>query len=445
MKNIQNIQDKYIEAFNKYKAILPGTNVQWLTEIREEAIDQFKLYGFPDTSVEEWNVYPYKNLTNNFFPYENKNNNNDFLNIEKKDPSCLIRLIFHNGRMIKIENEKIPKGVKVNSLKFFIEKSPEIIQGRIKPSTKYFEERLSNILDARAQSVVALNAAFHEDGAVIIIEKDVEVPGYIEILHFDTYKKSYMNHMRSLICLEEGAKCNVIEKTLHLKSNNNLLFSSEVVDINLSKNSSLSMMRLIDGNTDNTNINSIHAEIYENAIFNNSSFIFSKGEAREEIRTNMYGRNSVANINGLVLGIDSSKNELLTKVRHIGKSTESSQNIRTILSDKSRGSFQGKIRVESDANKTIANMSGKSLLLSELARVNSKPELEILADDVKCTHGVSVGNLDAEQLFYLCSRGIPLDKAKRLLIRAFSGVIVDNLPLFFKEKAEELVMKYHEL
>ena len=90
-------------------------------------------------------------------------------------------------------------------------------------------------------------------------------------------------------------------------------------------------------------------------------------------------------------------------------------------------------------------MSGKSLLLNELARVNLKPELEILADDVKCSHGVTVGNINKEQLFYLCSRGIPLKEAKNLLIGAFSNAIIENLPLIFKEKAKELVQKYNGL
>ena len=445
MENIQKIREKYIELFNNNKSIFPGKNIQWLNEIRKEAMDQFELHGFPDTSVEEWNVYSYKNLTNNFFPYDNKNNNKNILsNIKKKDSNCFIRLIFSNGSMIKLEHEKLPKGVIVNSLKYFIEKYPEIIRGRIKPSNNYCEERLSNILDVRSQSVVALNAAFHLDGVVIIIEKGIEVPGYIEILNLDAHKESYMSHVRSLIFLEEGAKCNVIEKTLHLNSSNNLLFSSEVVDINLSKNSSLSMARFIDGNLDNTNINSIHVEMDESSVFDSSSFIFSQGDAREEIRININGKDAISNINGLVLGSGSSKNELLTKVRHIGKSTKSNQIIRTILSDKARGSFQGKIRVESKADKTIANMSGKSLLLSELARVNSKPELEILADDVNCSHGVTVGNLDLEQLFYLCSRGVSLDEAKKLLIRAFSEIIIGNLPSIFKREAEELVQTYYE-
>ena len=445
MGSIKKIQEKYIEFFNNNKSIFPGKNIRSLNKIRKEAIDQFQLHGFPDTSVEEWNVYPYKNLTNNFFPYNNNKNNNDVLsNVKKRDPNCFIRFILNNGRMVKLEHEKLPKGVVVNSLKYFIEKNPEIIRGIIKPSNNYSEERLSNILDVRSQSVVALNAAFHLDGAVVIIEKDIEVPGYIEILNLDTHKETYMSHVRSLIFLEDGAKCNVIEKTLNLNSSNNLLFSSEVVDINLSKNSSLSMIRFIDGNLDNTNINSIHVEMHENSFFDSSSFIFSNGDAREEIRINLNGKESISNINGLILGSGSSKNELLTKIRHIGKNTKSNQNIRTILSDKSRGSFQGKIRVESEADKTIANMSGKSLLLSEFARVNSKPELEILADDVNCSHGVTVGNLDLEQLFYLCSRGIPLDEAKKLLIRAFSEIIIENLPSIFKREAEGLVQTYYE-
>ena len=106
MGSIKKIQEKYIEFFNNNKSIFPGKNIRWLNKIRKEAIDQFQLHGFPDTSVEEWNVYPYKNLTNNFFPYNNNKNNNDVLsNVKKRDPNCFIRFILNNGRMVKLEHE----------------------------------------------------------------------------------------------------------------------------------------------------------------------------------------------------------------------------------------------------------------------------------------------------------------------------------------------------
>ena len=158
----------------------------------------------------------------------------------------------------------------------------------------------------------------------------------------------------------------------------------------------------------------------------------------------MQGQGSNANIDGLILGSKKSKNEILTKVSHLNKNSKSNQNIRIVLDDESRGAFQGKIRVDKGANKTMANMSGKSLLLDKLARVYTKPELEILADDVICSHGLTVGNIDKEQIFYLCSRGISKKEAEKILIEAFSKIIIENLSNLFKEKAEKRIIEYYE-
>lgn len=440
--NSQVLKEKYVELYEEHKNTLPGKNIPWLENLREEAIDQFKQSGLPDTSVEEWNVYPYKNLTNNYFSITGKENI-DLSELEIKDEDCIARLILHNGSVVKIEADKLPERVLINSLSYFIENHPEIIEGNINPVNKHFETRLSNIIDPKSQGIVSLNTAFHKDGAVIYIEKNIEVSGYIEIINLSNNKTNLMNHIRSLIILEAGAKCKVIEKNIGLYSEDNLLFSSSVTDINLSKDSSLSFMRLIAGNLNNTNVNCTHADIEENAIFNSTSFVCSKGDARDEIRVNLNGTNSLVNLNGLLLGLEKSKNELLTKVRHIAKSTNSNQNVRAILNDKARGSFQGKIRVEKKADDTVANMSGKSLLLNQSARVNSKPELEILADDVSCSHGVTVGSLDPEQLFYLSSRGISNNEAKKMLIAAFSEIVFENLDVSFKKNAQKFMVDYY--
>ena len=180
----------------------------------------------------------------------------------------------------------------------------------------------------------------------------------------------------------------------------------------------------------------------KDAKFINASFINSKGQVRAETRVNLKGENSSSKIDSLMIGSSESLHETLTKVRHIEKNTKRDQIIRTILDDKSKGSFQGKIRVDIGADGTQANMSGKSLLLSDNCRVNSKPELEILADDVSCSHGVTVGNLSEEQLFYLCSRGIPENEARRLLINSFGKIIINSLSPSLSIRAEKLMLEY---
>jgi Fe-S cluster assembly protein SufD len=184
----------------------------------------------------------------------------------------------------------------------------------------------------------------------------------------------------------------------------------------------------------------VHAQLDKNSKFISNSLINSEGQARNEVRVNLLGQGSSSNINVLMMGAKKSMHETLTKVKHATKNTKSEQIIRTILDERSRGSFQGKIRVDEGADGTLAEMSGKSLLLSNDARINSKPELEILADDVKCSHGVTVGTLSKEQLFYLQSRGIPENEARKLLINSFSNTIINNISNILIKRAKNFIL-----
>lgn len=443
MKNILALKNKYYESYIDSKSLLPGLDISWMKKLRDEAINQFQKDGLPDKNVEEWNVYPYRGLTETFYnPFENCNYDLDLDSIERKNDNCVIRVIFYNGKIINIEHDNLPEGIKVNTLNYFLKNNPEFLNGKIKLANEFAEDRLSNITDSRPQSIVALNAAFHKEGAVIHVNKNTKVPGYIELLQLVTPSNNSMSNIRSVIYLEEGAECEILENTRQDK-NNNSLFSSNVSDIHIEKGGILSFHRFIEGNTNNLHINNIHVNIEEDAKFKSASIINSIGQVRSEARVNLKGENSSSKIDSLMIGSSESVHETLTKVRHINKNTQSDQIIRTILDDKSKGSFQGKIRVDIGADGTQANMSGKSLLLSDKCRVNSKPELEILADDVKCSHGVTVGNLSKEQLFYLCSRGIPENEARKLLINSFGKVIIDNLSSYFLSRAEKLMLEYN--
>jgi len=441
MKNISNLKNKYYESYCDSKSLLPGLKINWMEQLRDQAIHQFNQDGLPDKNVEEWNIYSFKGLTETFYnPFEKLNYDLDVDLIEKKKDNCLIRVIFYNGKIIKIEHDILPQGIKVNTLNFFLKNDPEFLKEKIKPANEFLEDRLSRITDSRPQSIVALNAAFHKEGAVICIDKNIKVPGYIELLQLGTSNSSSMKHIRSVLYIDEGAECEVLEN-IKQDENNNLLFTSNVSDIHISKGAVLSFHRFIEGNSNNLHINNVHVNLDKDAKFINSSFINSKGQVRAETRVNLKGENSSSKIDSLMIGTSESLHETLTKVRHIEKNTKSNQIIRTILDDKSKGSFQGKIRVDIGADGTQANMSGKSLLLSDNCRVNSKPELEILADDVSCSHGVTVGNLSEEQLFYLCSRGIPENEARRLLINAFGKIVINSLSPSLSTRAEKLMLE----
>ena len=439
---MKNLQNKYYESYKDNKLLFPGLDISWLEKLREEAITQFKKDGFPDKSVEEWNNHSYKNLKEKYFtPFsDNKFNINSNL-IEKRDSNCIIRVIFFNGKMTNIEFDSLPEGIEVNTLTHFIEHNPGFLKDKISYANKYSEERLSNIVDSRPQSIVAFNAAFHQEGAVIHIKKNVKVPGYIELLHIGEYSKDTMHHMRSVVYLEEGSECEVLENIIN-DTANDIVFTSNVTDINVSQGASLSFNCFIKGSNNNIHVNNIQGAVHKDSKYTNTSIINSFGQVRAENRINLLGENASTKIDMLLLGSRDSLLEGLTKVRHSKKNTLSDQKARIILNENAKASFQGKVRVDKGSDGTLANMSSKSLLLSNKARVNSKPELEILADDVRCSHGVTIGNLSLEQMFYLRSRGIPEVEARKLLVSSFGNIIIDDLNKNFIDKAHKIMMDY---
>ena len=439
---MKNLQHKYYESYKDNKLLFPGLDITWLKELREEAIAQFKKDGFPDKSVEEWNNHSYKNLKEKYFtPFsDNKFEINSKL-IEKRGSNCVIRVVFYNGTLTNIEYDNLPEGIEVNTLTHFIKHKPSFLKDKISSAYKYAEERLSNIVDSRPQSIVAFNTAFHQEGAVIHIKKNVKVPGFIELLHIGEYSKDTMQHMRSLVYLEEGSECEVLENIIN-DTANDLVFTSNVTDIYVSKGASLSFNCFIKGGTNNIHINNIHGAVHEDSKFSSTSIISALGQVRSENRINLLGENASTKIDMLLLGSKDSLLEGLTKVKHSKKNTFSDQKARIILNENSKASFQGKVRVNKGSDGTLANMSSKSLLLSKKARVNSKPELEILADDVRCSHGVTIGNLSLEQMFYLRSRGIPEVEARKLLVSSFGNIIIDDLNKNFIDKAKKIMTDY---
>jgi Fe-S cluster assembly protein SufD len=437
------MQNRYYEFYNNNKLLFPGLDVGWFKKLREDAINQFKQDGFPDKNVEEWNAHSYKNLTNIYFESLQDNKYKvDPNSIEKRDPNCIVRLIFINGKIINIEYDNLPEGIEVNTLTYFLKNNPNFLDGKIRPANEYSEERLSHVVDSRPQSIVAINTAFHEEGAVIHIKKNIKVPGYIELLHIGEHDKNTMQHMRSVVFLDEGSECEVLENIVNHKTND-LVFTSNVTDIHVLNGSSLSFHRFIKGNSNNIHINNIHSSIYKDARFISTSIINSLGQVRAENRVSLLGENSSSKVDVLMLGSKDALLESLTKVKHAKLNTNSDQKIRIILDENSKGSFQGKIRVDENSDGTQANMSGKSLLLSNKARVNSKPELEILADDVRCSHGVTVGNLSLDQLFYLRSRGIPDIEARKLLVSSFGNIIIDDLNVNLASRAKQIMLEYN--
>ena len=432
--------EQYSNSFSNLSESFIGKNIEWVKESREKAFKQFYKDGVPRQDVEEWNTFSYRGIYDNFFANSSEQMDKKIVDkLKPRDKNCPVRMIFYNGKMVKLEEDEPIKGVKINSLKYFLDNCPELIEGKIPDASFYSEHRLSKVVDSRPQGLVALNAAFYQDGAVILVDKNTIVPGYIEIIHIGNASKISMSPVRSVVSLSKNSKCEVVERIVPTEEKTPLYLSNHVTDIELSRFSSLTYLRLVDGNASDIHVNSIHALVNENAELYCPSVIKSQGQSRIESRANLLGIKSNAKIDGLTILNKESISESLTRVMHCTENSKSDQTFRTILNDNSKASFLGKIRVEKSADGTNAIMSSKSLLLSENARANAKPELEILADDVKCSHGVTVGSFNPDQIFYLRSRGISEKNAKQLLTNAFSKIVIDSLPVALSKVSEKFI------
>ncbi|WP_272916180.1 Fe-S cluster assembly protein SufD [Aristophania vespae] len=258
-----------------------------------------------------------------------------------------------------------------------------------------------------------LNSSLSQSGLNIIVPAHVKA-GTLILVSL-TEGDEISTHLRHKIILEEGASLTLLD----LSYGNGAYVSNPVFLIECAKDAHLKHIKLQKEGPESHHLAFISASIDEGG--NYESFTQQQGAklARHEVKAKLLGEHAIAHVNGVQLGEGQTHHDLTSLIIHEAPHCQSRQTVKTVLSDKATGVFQGKIFVDQKAQKTDGYQMNQALLLSETAQMNSKPELEIYADDVRCSHGATVGALDEEQLFYLQSRGIPKDQARSILIQAF--------------------------
>ena len=260
--------------------------------------------------------------------------------------------------------------------------------------------------------LVALNTMLAEDGAILRVPSGLDA-GIVRIDSRGHGTNTF--HPRHAIHLDAGAKLTVLETT----SGTGTSLYNVVTEIAVGPGAHLTHIRLQDASTEGFHFATIYADIAENGTYDSFSLVLGGRIARTEIHARLAGPHAVAHMNGAQLLTGNQHADFSSIVRHDAPNCTSRQTVKNVLNGRSRGVFQGRIEVARDAQKTDGYQMNQALLLSPDAEIDSKPELEIFADDVKCSHGATVGELDAEQLFYLRSRGVPEDAARAILVRAF--------------------------
>jgi Fe-S cluster assembly protein SufD len=414
-KNIQWYQSR----FEVFEQGLNGEKSTPIHAIRRNAIRSLGEAGFPTTQQEEWrftNVTPITKIE--FHPILRYELNGTTIGDMKKFLlDGAIHAVFINGMFSSELSEinALPKGIEIGSLAEALKKNPEIVQPYI-----------ARLVKAEENAFTALNTAFLWDGGFLSVPKDLTIDRPIQfIFAASDYEHAYAAQPRNLFITGANSRCKVIETYIGLAQNNYL--TNSVSEIVLGENSHLEHDKL--------QIESLKAfhvgttKIGMDAAAHYVSNVISLGGAivRNNITVVMDAEGSDCTLNGLTLIAGTQVIDNHTAIDHAKPHCNSHELYKAILDGESKGVFNGKILVRKDAQKTDAKQTNRTLLLSDNATINTKPQLEIFADDVKCTHGATIGQLDDEQIFYLRSRGIDLAAARDILTYAFAGDVVNRI------------------
>lgn len=424
-------------------ADLPGRNVDWLVKQREQGIALFSELGLPTTRDEEWRYTNLRALKKNVFTLSTSDQAVPQLdNIELPIISGST-LVFVNGVFSEQYSDlsKLANGVQIRRLSDVLENDADSIQ-----------DHLGQSLPKNQHGFTALNSAFCADGYVIQFSKNVVYEQAIEILFISSpqNEEAFISHPRNLIIAEQHSQCTVVERFISSDS-----ISTDIVNSSSSEktspeetssekksavylNNSITEIFAADGahidhykiqqEADNAfHINGVFIKQAANSNVSNHNLALGGLVARSDIKTSLDGEGAHCEMNGLVAGKGRQHTDNHTEVIHAKPNCTSDEFYKSILDDNSRTVFRGRIVVAEDAQLTNADQQNKNLLLSKNAEADTKPQLEIYADNVKCSHGATIGQLNPKSVFYLQSRGINKETARNLLTFAFANEIIERI------------------
>ena len=337
-------------------------------------------------------------------------------------------IITINGLFQKNES-KIPSGISVNTF--------DKLNNTDK---KFFHKFFNNQDDSKSDIFTSINTINYKESLLIKIDKNYSKKDHVNILNFIISNSGEsINHIRKLIVSNQNSKSVFIEEFISLDSIEN--FSTSVTEIFQEENSEIEYLN-IQNDKNNFHFNSINISQKQNSISNCFTFSYSGALVRNNLNIKLKEKNCYSNMYGFYALREKSHVDNHTTVDHIDENSISNEHYKGIMDNNSNGVFNGKIFVRKKAQKTNAFQSNNNILLSDEAKINTKPQLEIWADDVKCSHGCTVGQLDKEAIFYLQSRGISREKAISMLLGAFSEEIIEKIEnQFVKQKIKKLTYK----
>lgn len=431
------VSDWYLQNFKLIEEKQNGNIIHFVQQLRNEAIKQLKELGFPSTKNEEWKytqVLPI--VQKNFLPSSlaeiPKNKINDIRKLIKENPifSNLSsnQLVFIDGKFCESLSTIESNGeLVVSPIRNAFDNYSDLI---LKHFNKY--SRIENGFNA-------LNNAFFSDGLLVYAKDNLVEDEPIVAIFVQSGDEEFLIAPRNLVIIGKNSQIKIIEIYISLTDVQN--FSNVITEIFLDENSKVEHYKFQDESLNSYHIGKIQGECNRNANLVSHNLVFGAALSRNDINIVLNGEGAEGHMYGLFFVKDSQHCDNHTLFDHAKPHCISNEFYKGILADNSKGVFNGKIIVRKGAQKTNAYQQNKNLLLSGNARIDTKPQLEIFADDVRCTHGATVGQIEEASLFYLRARGIDEKTARTMLVNAFANDVLMNMTLEpFRDKINDYVI-----
>jgi Fe-S cluster assembly protein SufD len=411
--------DSYLESFTEFVQENAANMPEWLRKLHESSFARFCATGFPTSRDEDWRFTNLAALIRTPFRLTRTGTALTWAETEAwQMEDAAARLVFVNGCFVPEISRwnALPAGITVNSI------GKEIANG-----TPLVTEHFNRYLNIELDPFSALNTAFAQDGAYVHVRRGLVIERPIHLLFVSTaFETPAMTHPRNLIIVEEEAQVSILEEYVSLGAEVPA-FSNAVTELVAGGNANVVHTMIEREHVQTYNFSTLRIQQARGANVATHSLLLGGGLVRNNVHPVLAGEGGECLINGLFIGSGRQHLDNYMLVEHAKPHCASRQFYNGILDAHARGVFHGRIIVHKDAQKTDAKQTNRNLLLSDDAQIDTKPQLEIYADDVKCTHGATIGQIEENALFYLRSRGIAESEARRLLLQAFAGECLDRI------------------
>jgi Fe-S cluster assembly protein SufD len=418
--------EDYLGQYAGLRRSLPGADLPWLASLRDGAAARFQAQGLPTSALEAWKFTHLDRLSRQIYAPGSAGDaavTTEQIAHFRFAGMCEILLVFVDGRFRADLSDPqlgdagaLPEGLTVLNLARALAKTPDLVR-----------DHLAGPEADPAQALAALNLALAGDGAVIKLAGGTKLTQPLHLLFLTSAASGQASHMRNLIVAEAGSEATIVETYAALPGAVSNAWTNVVTQVAVAENAVIRHFKVQSESLEATHTSASDVHLASHARYDSFALATGAALARHEVRAKLTGDHAAATLNGVYLGRGRQHQAQRTDVEHLAQDTTLSETYKGVLDGRAHGAFLGRIHVGHGARGTDAQQSNRNLLLSDHAVADSKPELEIYADDVKCAHGATVGDLERDPLFYLRARGIGEAEARALLIEAFAAELIDRI------------------